>query len=553
MTDIFPRRACLSVGLIVAAAFLSTANTVFLNTATAVDVDRLQYGEANRYHVTLCAQGDFQSALDYAKLHIVEHPDDLEAYFIMAMAQANMGQLDEAVKTVQLSLDKGLTLDRYLAGPRDLFAPLYRWPQFKQLADRHNVRLVHGPVLGDITDCSARFWVRTATECSVAVRVHTRTIVQKKRIIGTAVATNSADSEARNDFTAVLEVDGLEPNTVYTYFIEIDGKPISIAPAPMFTTYPAKGDNGKIEVVFGGGAGFIPWNERMWTTLLSRRPTASLLLGDNVYIDSPESPQTQRYCYYRRQSRPEYRRFASQSPIYAIWDDHDFGKNDCVGALSLDEPPWKQDVLKIFSENFVNPYSGEGDNQPGCYFDFSIGDVDFIMLDCRFYRQDPKTTENPSMLGPGQKAWLLNKLKHSTSKFCVVASSVPWASGTKPGSRDTWDGFPAEREEIFSFIEENQIEGVVLLSADRHRSDAWQIDRPAGYDLYDFSSSKLTNAMSHPLMRGCLFGYNDKCSFGSLIFNTLSDDPTVTYRIINIDGDVVHELTLTRSQLSLSR
>ena len=119
------------------------------------------------------------------------------------------------------------------------------------------------------------------------------------------------------------------------------------------------------------------------------------------------------------------------------------------------------------------------------------------------------------MLGPGQKAWLLDKLKRSTAVFRVIASSVPWASGTKPGSKDTWDGFPDEREVIFSFIEENRIEGVVLISADRHRSDVWRIERARGYTLYDFSSSKLTNAMSHRLMEGCLFGYNEKCSFGS--------------------------------------
>jgi alkaline phosphatase D len=154
------------------------------------------------------------------------------------------------------------------------------------------------------------------------------------------------------------------------------------------------------------------------------------------------------------------------------------------------------------------------------------------------------------MLGPGQKAWLFHKLRNSNAAFRVIASSVPWASGTKPGSRDTWDGFPGEREEIFSFLEQNRIEGVVLVSADRHRSDAWRISRPDGYDLYDFSSSKLTNAMSHPLMKGCLFGDNEQCSFGSLIFDTESDDPAVTYRIINIDGDVMHSLTLTRSELS---
>ena len=279
------------------------------------------------------------------------------------------------------------------------------------------------------------------------------------------------------------------------------------------------------------------------------QPAAALLLGDNVYIDMPEVPQTQRYCYYRRQSRPEYRRFAAHTPVYAIWDDHDFGKNDCVSALSLDDPPWKMDVLKVFTENFNNPAYGEGTEKPGCYFDFSIGDVDIFMLDCRFYRQNPKTIDRPTMLGPGQKAWLLDRLKSSKATFKIIASSVPWASGTKPGSRDTWDGFPGEREDIFSCLEDYKIEGVVLISADRHRSDAWRIARPGGYDLHDFSSSKLTNAMSHPVMKGSLFGYNEKCSVGSLLFDTTLDDPTVTYRIVNIDGEVVESLTLARSGL----
>ena len=55
----------------------------------------------------------------------------------------------------------------------------------------------------------------------------------------------------------------------------------------------------------------------------------------------------------------------------------------------------------------------------------------------------------------------------------------------------------AEREAIFSFINENKINGVVLISADRHRSDAWRIAREDGYAFYEFSSSKLTNVHTH--------------------------------------------------------
>lgn len=380
--------------------------------------------------------------------------------------------------------------------------------------------------------------MRTAVESTVSVDIYSQTLVSGRGIEEAKVASGTAKTIKKNDFTATIDVTGLKPNSEYAYFVSVDGKPTPIAPAPTFKTYPNKEKLTPFEVVFGGGAGFIPWNERMWNTLDSRRPAAALLLGDNVYIDMPEVPQTQRYCYYRRQSQPDYRRFAARTPIYAIWDDHDFGKDDCVSSLSLDDPPWKRDVLEVFTENFVNPSFGDGPQHPGCFTSFSIGDVDFTLLDCRFYRQNPKTTESPTMLGPHQKAWLLDRLKNSKSTFHIVASSVPWASGTKPGSKDTWDGFPEEREEIFSFIEENKIGGVVPISADRHRSDAWRIERPDGYDLYDFSSSKLTNEMSHPLMRGSLFGYNEKCSFGSLQFDTTVEVPTITYRIINIDGDV---------------
>ena len=136
-------------------------------------------------------------------------------------------------------------------------------------------------------------------------------------------------------------------------------------------------------------------------------------------------------------------------------------------------------------------------------------DVDFFMLDCRYYRTNPFGEER-TMLGPVQKKWLLNGLKKSKPTFKVIASSVAWASGAKPGSRDTWDGFPEEREEIFSLIEDNAIDGVVLLSADRHRSEAWKIPRPNGYPLYDLMSSRLTNVHTHELVPGALFDYNDE-------------------------------------------
>jgi alkaline phosphatase D len=170
------------------------------------------------------------------------------------------------------------------------------------------------------------------------------------------------------------------------------------------------------------------------------------------------------------------------------------------------------------------------------------------MLDCRFYRTNP-LIPNPSMLGPIQKEWLLEELEKSEARFKVIVSSVPWAHNTKPGSYDTWDGYDEEREEIFSFIGKENINGVLLLSADRHRSDVWLINREKSYDLYEFESSKLTNIHTHKMMPGAKFSYNEKCSFGLLKFDTTKDDPEVIFQIISIDNEIVHSSTVNRSQL----
>jgi len=213
-----------------------------------------------------------------------------------------------------------------------------------------------------------------------------------------------------------------------------------------------------------------------------------------------------------------------------------------------DKPAWKQPMLALFQQNWNNPAHGSR-KAPGGWFHFAIGNVDFWMLDCRIYRTNP-FLKTPSMLGPVQKAWLKEQLKQSRATFKVVVSSVPWALGAKPGSRDTWNGFRQEREEIFSWIEANRIDGVVLLSADRHRSDAWKINRPGGYDFYDLMSSRLTNIHKHELFAGALFGYNEKCSFGLVSFDTTLPDPEATYQIVNIDGKVIDTLALKKSQLT---
>ncbi|MEN8774354.1 MAG: alkaline phosphatase D family protein [Akkermansiaceae bacterium] len=306
----------------------------------------------------------------------------------------------------------------------------------------------------------------------------------------------------------------------------------------------------KFTIGFGGGSGYVPENERMWDTIGAIEPRALLLLGDNVYIDDPETPEMQRFHYYRRQSQPEWGKLAKTVPIYSIWDDHDFTTNDGWGGPNIEKPSWKRKVWEIYKENWDNPYYGGGKENPGCWFDFSIGDVHFIMLDGRYYRESPKTG-SPSMLGPVQMKWLKKTLTGNPSTFKVICTNVPMAPKVKPGSKDTWDGYSEERTEIYQFIADKKIPGVVILSADRHRSDAYKVDTEIEgmYPLFEFSSSRLTNQHVHKLIGHSLFGYNKKQSFGRVDFDLTAEDPSVKYTIINIDGEEIHDLTIKLSQL----
>ena len=500
-----------------------------------------QYKKQGRDAISDIVDGKYDAAVEHFKDYLSEHPKDLESMYGLAIAYAQKQEIDKAITYVQKAVDEGLPFARFLAGPRDLLKPLTSSSQFKVLAEKYAVELLHGPMLGCVTESSAKFWVRTANEVTAEV-------VVKSSGAGDFFQTRAAGkTSGKRDFTAVLSVEGLKPGTLYEYELRIDEG--QKAEGGRFRTFGSSGRPTKFQVGFGGGAGFTPQYERMWNTIAGHNLPAFLLLGDNVYIDNPTRQAVQQYCYYRRQSRPEFRNFIASTAIFAIWDDHDFTTNDAGGGPEIYTPEWKIPVWRTFINNWNNPYYGGGEKQPGCWFDFSIGDVDFFMLDGRYYRDKPRS-ENPSMLGAAQKKWLFEKLNSSKATFKVLASPVPWAMGAKPGSRDPWQGYKAEREQIFSFLESNRIDGVILISADRHRSDAWKIERENGYDLYEFESSKLTNIHTHKIMPGALFGYNKKCSFGLLTFDTTITDPEVTYQIINIDDEVIRELLLKKSQLT---
>lgn len=461
---------------------------------------------------------------------------DAESAFVEMLRELAEDDLAGAMQQARRAVDLGLPFERLTVGPRELLSKLHAIPEYQDWQREQSPSLlVHGPMVGKVTGHGASIWVRTAREAKLVVKCE-----------GAADAIATTDPD--RDWTAVFELTGLQPDTSYPYTVESDGVVLAEG---RFRTFVESGASGTFAVGFGGGAGYIPEWETMWETILARKPHAFLMLGDNVYIDHPEHMLTQHYCYYRRQSRPEWKRLTANTAIYSIWDDHDFGTNDCVPGPEVDRPAWKRSVWNVFQQNWVNPGYGDGAAQPGCWYDFRIGDVHFLMLDGRYYRD----LKGGSMLGAVQKQWLLQTLSQSDATFKVIASPVPFTEGVKRGSRDPWDGFPEEREQIFRHIESEQIEGVFLIAADRHRTDLRVTRRPNGYDLYEFESSRLTNQHTHGVVAtdDLVWGYNTTCSFALMTFDTTLPDPQVQFECVSLDGKTQYSYQLRRSQLSFSK
>jgi len=501
------------------------------------------YGRQGQRQILNILDGRPEEAVKKCQRVLASEPNDLESLFNLTVARCALKDRKGAAESMTRAVEGGMPFGRFMAGPREMLKPLRDTNEFRRYADRYRIQLIHGPMLGCLTDTSAKFWVRTVDEVLVQV------LVSKSKDLSGPIKSTLTSTSSKVDYTAVVEIKGLKPGTLYYYDVMLNGKSALAPERPSFRTYPPSPSKTRLSVAFGGGAKYTPANERMWDTIRSDRPQALLLLGDNVYIDLPQQfGEFHKYTYYRRQSRAEFRRLVCSVPVFAIWDDHDCAIGDCWMGPYRDRPSWKMSMLEGFRMNWNNP--GYGTEQwPGCWFKFSIANVDFFMLEGRFYRTNPYG-QRPSMLGPVQKAWLLNQLKQSKATFKVLASPVPWSFNTKGDSLDTWNGFRDEREEIFAFLEENRINGVILISADRHRSDARRIDRPNGYPLYEFESSRLTNQHVHRLVPGALFGYNKKQSFGLLSFDTTIPDPTATFQIISIDNEPVHSLTLKHSEVS---
>lgn len=391
------------------------------------------------------------------------------------------------------------------------------------------------PMLGHVSATEARIWVKATGPAKVAVWVNANADLREAReVAGPALG-------AETDFAGVVVVSGLEPATRYFYSVLLDEQPAVPRPWPSFVTSPAEGTRGKLRFAFGSCVGKEPWlDAATWADLEARgRADLVLLLGDNHYANTSD-PAKQRAAFIAHRANPAFGALFARTPLYSIWDDHDFGPNNSDGTLK-----GKEQSLRTFTEFFANPAAGQPDD-PGVYFKFTRGAVDFFMLDVRYHRS-PNTAADDgtkTMLGAKQVAWLKRELLASKAVIKVLAAGGEWQSDS---SDDSWKSFRREEDDLFAFLEEHAMRNVLLLSGDRHFTAGYQV---RGRYL-EVTSGPLGSpgAKSKPVPE--MFTYYDAGKMFCIYeVDTAAEPPLVTLEIHQTAGGILEKRTFTWEEVT---
>lgn len=259
-------------------------------------------------------------------------------------------------------------------------------------------------------------------------------------------------------------------------------------------------------------------DQPIWDEVLKTAPELFVFLGDNVYGDTHD-PAELRAKYQALAAKPGFQKLKASTPMLAMWDDHDYGKNDS-GA----EHPTKNESRAAFCDFWEEPANGLRRTQEGGIFTSTmIGppgqEVQFILPDLRWNRTKlrrpggfplvagtwiagqifrgaevkgpyrPSRDETATMIGETQWAWLEAEfakpaaLRIFGSSLQVLARGSGW---------EAWENFPKDAARLEKLI--GDATNVVMLSGDVHYGELTKADRANAPPLWELTSSGITES-----------------------------------------------------------
>lgn len=415
------------------------------------------------------------------------------------------------------------------------------------------VRFLHGVASGDPLNDSVILWTRVTPVEPGALEV--RWQVGSDETLGQIMLEGMARTDASSDYTVKVDARGLLPGRFYYYRFAVGE---ALSPTGRTRTLPV----GKVKqlklAVFSCSnypAGFF----NAYRAAAAREDVDLMVhLGDYLYeygmgeyatehavelgreLDPPGELLTlddyrRRHAQYK--ADPDSRALHQRFPFLTVWDDHELANDTWAGGAEnhdQGEGEWaarRDAAVRAYHEWMpIRPHTG--DELGKIYRRFDFGDLaSLILLDTRLvgrdqqleygrnlkalqqldgerFRREMLETEERTILGREQEAWLTEQLADSKAKkipwqvlgqqLILAANNLPkleelvdfehLSDGKRrfadrlhelekrglPWNLDAWDGYPAARRRLYRDVLAHA-RNLVVLSGDSHNSWAFNL------------------------------------------------------------------------------
>jgi phosphodiesterase/alkaline phosphatase D-like protein len=298
-----------------------------------------------------------------------------------------------------------------------------------------------------------------------------------------------------------LNIKNLEPNKDYVLKIvdEFRGSG-TVVDKRIFRALNVNGDEARFAYAscMADDYRFNEVIDPMWARMQQLNPDFVVLNGDVVYVDAFEFVARQKATeldiwqrFIDSFNRIPLYKWTTLKPVFATWDDHDFGTNDSDRTFVS-----KQAARKIFlgffgGKNIPGVYQLENDS---VYFSLNAFHQRMLFLDDRYFRQpdkDQKEQEKYGHWGEKQHKWVFSALNAGSAPAWLF-NGDQFFSGNKLSYKESFqDNHPAHFQQFLDDLK-NVKAPVVFASGDIHFSEVMKAPADkVNYDTYEFTSSSM--------------------------------------------------------------
>ncbi|HSE10281.1 MAG TPA: alkaline phosphatase D family protein [Nocardioidaceae bacterium] len=380
-------------------------------------------------------------------------------------------------------------------------------------------------------------------------RANVRWQVAKDRRFTNIVAKGSFTTSAARDHTVKLEAKGLRPRTTYYYRFLYKGVASRVGRTKTAPAAHANPRNLRFGVV---SCSNLPGGYFSAYRHLARRNDldAVLHLGDYLYEYGPGkygevrkpvpakemvslSDYRQRHAQYKQDK--DLQALHAKNPFIVTWDDHEV-TNDQWSDGAENHQPETEGGYRARRRRAHRAYDEWMPVRMGD--SVALGDgtrlfrrlkfgtlAELSMLDLRTYRSkqaelavtpvpspDPAVSDpDRTITGDGQMRWLKESLRENRAQWKLIGNPVMIApvafpplpsdltrqindvTGLLPEDGasynvDQWDGYTADRHEVFDHLADNGVRNTVFLTGDIH--SGWACDLPLDAGTYPLESGR---------------------------------------------------------------